>query len=295
MVHLLEEHGAPVAAPRWRRWLRSGSIDGAEAASLETIRPEVIVPIAGDEHLIAFLCLGPRRSGDLYARSDQAWLAALADRASRQLLRFGDAEILRHGREMRQKLARYVPGPIAQRLEVGREVEPSEQPVSLMFADIRGYTPYADSHPAGEVFSLVSRYAETLSQIVQRHQGSVVELQGDGVLVAFGAPEPLADKEACAVRAALERGEELAVGVGIATGPAFVGNIETVDRSVWAAIGVTTNMAGRLQELTRSLEVSIAIDEPTWKEAGASVRGFERHPAIRIRGRAEPHDVWTRH
>lgn len=109
--------------------------------------------------------------------------------------------------------------------------------------------------------------------------------------------QPLERKERAAVEAAREvvdalRGD-LAVGVGIATGPAFVGNIRAVDRLIWSAIGNTTNLAARLQALTRELGASIAIDARTFAAVGAAAADFVAHPHIAIRGREEPEDVYV--
>jgi len=86
---------------------------------------------------------------------------------------------------------------------------------------------------------------------------------------------------------------ELAVGVGIATGDAFVGNIQAVDRMIWSAIGNTTNLAARLQSLTRELDASLVIDCATWDSAQAAAAGFEKRPEVPIRGRRESQDVYV--
>jgi len=75
--------------------------------------------------------------------------------------------------------------------------------------DIRGYTRVAESRNAEEIFSTVNRYTETVSQIVQKHAGSVVEFNGDGMMAVFGAPRELAHKE----RAAVEAGREIVEAV----------------------------------------------------------------------------------
>ena len=81
--------------------------------------------------------------------------------------------------------------------------------------------------------------------------------------------------------------------MGIATGAAFLGNVQATDRWIWTAIGNTTNLAARLQTLTRELGVAIAIDTPTRIGAGATASRFEERPAMRVRGRSEPVDVWV--
>ncbi len=73
----------------------------------------------------------------------------------------------------------------------------------------------------------------------------------------------------------------------------FVGNIESTDRLIWGAIGNTTNLAGRLQGLTRDLDASIAIENVSYQGAGAPAADFRRHPDVSIRGRSEPFVVWS--
>jgi adenylate cyclase len=206
---------------------------------------------------------------------------------------------------MQESLRRYVPGAIAEQLSSGGDLSSGEREVSVLFVDIRGYTGFAESRKAEEIFSTVNRYTETVSGVVQRHSGSVVEFNGDGMMAVFGAPRELAHKERAAVEAGREiveavgtlpvEGEEtkLSVGVGIATGGAFVGNIQAVDRMIWSAIGNTTNLAARLQGLTRELEASLVIDAATWERAQHAAADFEERPNVPIRGRRETQDVYA--
>jgi adenylate cyclase len=66
-----------------------------------------------------------------------------------------------------------------------------------------------------------------------------------------------------------------------------------VDRFIWSAIGNTTNLAARLQALTRNLGAAIAMDRATYEAAGAAAAGFELRPRVAIRGRDEPVDVYA--
>jgi adenylate cyclase len=254
--------------------------------------------------LAAFVCLGPKRSGDVYTSTDVSHLASVAAAVSRELRRFDQDETVREAREMQESLRRYVPGAIAEKLSAGAELASGEREVSVLFVDIRGYTSFSESRHAEEIFSTVNRYTETVSQIVQNHAGSVVEFNGDGMMAVFGAPRELAHKERAAVEAGreiveavaalpVEGGETLSVGVGIATGEAFVGNIQAVDRMIWSAIGNTTNLAARLQGLTRELEAAVVIDAPAWESARAAAAGFEKRPDAPIRGRRETQDVYV--
>ena len=174
-----------------------------------------------------------------------------------------------------------------------------------MFIDLRDFTAFADVRSARETFCFVSRYTELISGIVDDHGGSVVEFNGDGMMAVFGAPGSLPRKERRAVQAARRMLREistleaeaqatgLSLGVGIATGPVFVGSIRAVDRWIWSAIGNTTNLASRFQFLSRELDASIVIDEETSRRASILVRDFCRLESIAIRGRREPVNVFA--
>ncbi len=209
---------------------------------------------------------------------------------------------------MQESLRRYVPGAIADQLASGEEMASGEREVSVLFVDIRGYSSFAERRKAEEIFSAVNRYTETVSQIVRKHGGSVVEFNGDGMMTVFGAPQALDQKERAAVAAGREivsaveaipvgegegGGTTLTVGVGIATGSAFVGNTQAVDRMIWSAIGNTANLAARLQNLTREWSAALLIDAATWHALGAAGRDFEKHAGIPIRGRQQIEDLYA--
>ena len=86
---------------------------------------------------------------------------------------------------------------------------------------------------------------------------------------------------------------KLEVGVGIATGEAFVGNIKAVDRMIWSAIGNTTNLAARLQSLTREMGAALVIDHTTWERAQPTAAGFQKRRDVPIRGRRSTQDLYV--
>jgi class 3 adenylate cyclase len=280
-----------------------------DRAALEALQAEVVVPVRRDEALLAFLCLGPKRSGDVYTATDLSLLAAVAAAASAQLHGFDQAEVIAAGRTMQEALRRYVPGVVAEQIASGAEPAEGEREVSVLFVDIRGYTSFSEGHRSEEIFSTVNRYTEAVSEAVRAQGGAVVEFNGDGMMAVFGAPIELAHKERVAVaagRAILdavatlpveEGGNEpdrrLSVGVGIATGIAFVGSLRAVDRLIWTALGTTTNLAARLQALTRELDVPLVVDHATWEKLGTGAADFELHPAVSLRGLRHAADVYA--
>jgi class 3 adenylate cyclase len=304
LVSALRSETGALEVERWLGRLNS-SLPPSDQAILDSLSAAVLVPIHRGDIDAALLTLGHKRSGDIYTSTDFALLTAVADRASAELRRFAQAEIASEIRAMSDALRRYVPEPIAAQIIGGQNLDARESDVSVLFVDIRGYTTYAEDTPAAEVFSAISRFTSTVSRIVRAHGGTVVEFNGDGMMAVLGAPTTVAEKERAAVVAAREivrsvhslalgrHDEPLRVGIGIATGNAFVGNIQSIDRLIWSAVGDTPNLAARLQTLTRDLNAAIVIDLSTRMKAGNVADDFKLHSAVTIRGRRKIEDVYA--
>jgi len=305
---LLEEAGVPVPAARWQRWIARRLLRGEERAALEALGASVLVPVRRGERVTAILALGEKASGDVFTPTDLALLDALADRLTARLERV-DEQVLRDAeRSLHAQLRSYVPAAVAEGLGRGAPIEPGEREVTVLFVDVRGYTRFAEGRRADEIFRAVNVYTQEVSACVLAHQGTVIEFHGDGLLAVFGAPGELAEKE----RAALEAGSEifdrvgglvlgeaggepvrLSVGVGIATGPAFVGDVQAVDRRIWGCLGNTTNLAARLQALSRELEAAIVVDATTHARGGPLAQAMRRVPRVAVGGRSEEVDVYV--
>jgi len=306
---LLAEADAPVDATRWRRWIQRGLLRGVEAAGVESLGASVLLPLRRGDRVDAFVCLGEKGSGDVFTSTDLALLDTLADRLSLELRRFDEASLRRAEIERQEALGSYVPAAVSEQLARGAAPEPGEREVSVLFVDIRGYTSFSEGRRADEIFRTVNAYTQEVSRIVRAHGGAVVEFHGDGLMAVFGAPDELPQKEDAALGAGLEMIEKvpdlqigaspgeavrLQVGVGVATGSAFVGDIQAVDRRIWTVIGNTSNLAARLQALSKELGASLVVDATTYERARPErVGAFRSFPATEVRGRSEPVDVFA--
>ena len=304
LARALGERAGAVDAEAWSR--RRGWLPPRDHALLLAIGASVLLPVRRGGNLVAFMCLGRKRSGDIYTATERALLAAVAEKLSSELMRFDGAELVRQARAMHEALSHYVPSGVAERLASGEGLEPQRREVSVVFVDLRGYSRFSEARDPAEIFSTVNRYTQLVSQVVRAHGGTIAEFHGDGMMAVFGAPETLVAKEAAALAAALEIGERLreaglggeganhlTAGIGIASGETFVGCLRAADRLVWSAIGHTTNLAARLQELTRTLDASIVIDEATRRALANPPQGFEPHRGHWIRGLSRPEDIFA--
>jgi class 3 adenylate cyclase len=148
-----------------------------------------------------------------------------------------------------------------------------EVDVTVLFADLRGYTSYAERRSPTEVVAMLNAAFGAAVPIVLKEGGTVVQFMGDAMMAVFNAPNPQPDHARRAARAAL--GMQRAVlslpsaagrpkfRVGLNSGPALVGNIGAADIRNFLAIGDTTNLAARLQ--TYAPEGSVVIGAQTYE------------------------------
>jgi adenylate cyclase len=149
---------------------------------------------------------------------------------------------------------------------------------SVLFADIRGFTPLAESQPPEETIELLNTYYTLMFDAIGGHGGIVSHIAGDGLMAIFGAPVMLPEPGAAAVAAALEMIELIAlfnveqasagkpqirIGVGIASGEMVAGYTGTNERATYTCIGDIVNLAARLEAHTKVAARAILIDDAT--------------------------------
>ena len=153
----------------------------------------------------------------------------------------------------------------------GREIE-----VTVLFADLRGYTSFSESRSPSDVVAMLNAAFAVAVPAVLAEGGTVVQFMGDAVMAIFNAPNPQPDHAMRAARAALgmQRAVQTLPGagtrpkfrVGLNTGLALVGNIGAAEMRNYSAVGDTTNLAARLQ---------------TWAPEGSVVMGASTYDLAR--------------
>jgi adenylate cyclase len=152
------------------------------------------------------------------------------------------------------------PALAARLLEQGDDVFTGERrEVSVMFVDIRDFTPFAEANTAEDTVARLNALFEIVVPAVVDAGGHVNKFLGDGALAVFGAPNELTDQADAAVSAALliqrlvseQFGDALRVGVGINTGVVIAGTIGGGGKLEFTLIGDTVNVAARVEQLTK--------------------------------------------
>ena len=162
-----------------------------------------------------------------------------------------------------------------------------------MFVDVRGFTALAERLPPDEIARRLNRFYMLASEAIFKYDGTLDKLVGDQVMAFFGAPLHAKDHPKKAVLVALRilqgmnrltSGEQLHLGAGIASGPAFVGNVGGGPVADYTVLGDTVNVAARLQ--SAAAPGQILVTEETYSYVQAQ---FPNAPSenLELKGKSE--------
>jgi adenylate cyclase len=176
-------------------------------------------------------------------------------------------------------------------------------------SDVRGFSRIAEQFSPRETCLLMGDVLERLTARIKDHGGVVVDYAGDGILAMWNAPIPQGDHAALACRAAMAMVGELAglnerwadriktrlaLGIGVNTGAALVGNTGSTHRLKYGPLGSTVNLASRVEGVTKQFEVPVLITETTHaKLAGSFVT--RRLSKVRVVGIDSPVVLYELH
>jgi len=166
---------------------------------------------------------------------------------------------------LRGALRRYVGDNVAEMVEARPsfvDVGGQTQTISVLHADVRGYTTMAEELPPDQVVALLLRYHGAAAKAIRATGGTIDRFAGDAILALWNAPTAQTDHPRLALAGALAMrdaaqvvGSELGYGVGVHTGEAMVGNLGSEQYQNFTAIGDTVNVAARLQSQAKAGEV----------------------------------------
>jgi adenylate cyclase len=177
-----------------------------------------------------------------------------------------------------------------------------EREVTVLFADLRQFTRFAEGRLPYDVVFVLNRYFDTVGGAVERCGGVANQFTGDGVMALFGVDGEPADGCRAALAAAgeivrgldaltSELGDELPgplrIGIGMHAGPAVVGQMGHGVARYLTAVGDTVHVASRLQDLTKEYDCQLVLSRSVAERAGLDVAALPRH-AVSVRNRAEP-------
>lgn len=178
--------------------------------------------------------------------------------------------------------------------------------VTVLFADIRGFTSISEQLSPVEVTKILNEYFSELVPIIEQHKGILNKFMGDAILAIFGEPIKNEDHPIDAVKCAnkmlkkvkllqekwLNEGKpKIEIGIGIATGEAFVGNIGSEERLEYTVIGDTVNTASRIENYNKVYRTNFLISEETYLKVQKYVDVIKIRE-VSIRGKAKKINIY---
>lgn len=179
-----------------------------------------------------------------------------------------------------------------------------ENKITVMFSDLRNFTPLSEAIPGETLVSLLNNYFSKMVPVIEKYQGIVDAFIGDAIMVIFGAPYSSGNDSLRAIACALEMQQvlkklnqankkknlpQLEMGIGINTGVAVVGNVGSKKRMQYSAIGSSVNLSSRIQDL--SLGGQILISESTYKEVVNDIE-INGHLRVKVKGIQSPITIY---
>ncbi|MCW5865810.1 MAG: adenylate/guanylate cyclase domain-containing protein [Candidatus Eremiobacteraeota bacterium] len=232
-----------------------------------------------------------------------AWALAAALRARRQTHREN---------YVRQLFGRYVSPAVMQVLlrDPGQTAlgAVSRRRITVLFSDINGFSGHCEKKTPEQIMGMLNQYFEHMNRILFRHGGTIKQFVGDEIMAMFGAPLEHPQAEEAAVLAAVEMMRHLTslraadpqedhgfyhIKVGIHSGDVILGNVGSLERTEYAAVGDDVNLGSRIMNMTRNLGGDILISQEVYQKVkhlpGMSFVPKGAHP---VKGRVEPVEIY---
>ncbi|MCB2225590.1 MAG: HAMP domain-containing protein [Desulfarculaceae bacterium] len=209
---------------------------------------------------------------------------------------------------IKDTFGKYVSQQVRDEILAGRiPLDGEIKQVTMLFADLRDFTPLVENTEPKKVVSIINGYFTRMTEAVENSSGLVLQYVGDEIEAVFGAPLALAGHPRLALEAAwnmraalaeynavlaAQGGPQLRHGIGIHTGAAMAANIGGGGRLSYALVGDTVNLAARLQDLTKVLgrDILLSGDTAAALEPGSRVEYLEN---TLVKGRTQPVEVYA--
>ena len=281
---------------------------GQQSVILHNLRSIIAVPLLVKGNVIGAVYVdNPFRAG-IFEEKDKEFLQAIADLAA---IAIDNARLYtelkqnyEHADFLRKTFERYVNKQVTDWVLADPNRDKVFLPgqrlrVTMLNSDIAGFSTLSQEMEAEELVDFLNNYFRRMVDIVLEHGGNIDKFQGDGLLVVFGAPEPLEDSAERAVEAAKDMIREIEkinqertavgdspiqVGIGIDTGYVVAGNVGSERRLEYTLIGVPVNNAAFL---SKQRPPAILMSQSTFKALNGRVEVVNRDPIILKGGRRE--------
>jgi adenylate cyclase len=280
---------------------------GSESLKISGLRSAMCAPLLGKERLFGVLYVDNLEKTSAFTQEELNVFALVAAQAGAAIDNAAAHEKIAQQSLQRSALERFLSPEVAEMVVANPDIRLGgvNQEVTVMFADIRGFTPMSENLEAGRVVEILNEYFTRVTDVIFDNEGMLDKYIGDAVMAVFGAPISKGNDAKNAVHSAIQiqrllielnrdaaarNWPELRVGIGINTGTAVAGNIGSPRRLDYTVVGDTVNTAQRL--MANATGGQILISESTAEKLGGSF-DLERLPELKVKGRSEAVPVFS--
>jgi adenylate cyclase len=277
---------------------------GSESLKISGLRSAMCAPLVGKEQLFGVLYVDNLEKASAFTQEELNVFALIAAQAGAAVDNvMAHAKIAQQSLQ-RSALERFLSPEVVEMVVANPDIRLGgvNQEVTVMFADIRGFTTMSETMEPGRVVEILNEYFTRVTDVIFDNGGTLDKYIGDAVMAVFGAPISKGNDAAAAVNSAMQiqrllvelnrdaaarEWPELRVGIGINTGNAIAGNIGSPRRLDYTVVGDAVNTAQRL--MTNARGGQILISESTARKLGKTGKtiDLERLPEMKVKGRSE--------
>jgi len=240
------------------------NIDASASIGMMNIQSAVCVPLYNRGTVSGVIYVETNNPQDQFTSEHLEILSTVALFSAVAIQQAAMREAVVREQNRRDGLSRYFSPSVVEQIiqrsdspDTAMQVE--ERDVSVLFADLKGFTAMSETIPPADVVTLLNEIWDRMNIVVFRHYGAIDKFMGDGMMAFFGAPLAINQHAIAAVRAGLEMQAELerlnqisnrpqiAMRIGINSGPVVMGDIGSESRKDFTVIGDTVNVASRLE------------------------------------------------
>jgi adenylate cyclase len=277
---------------------------GSESLKISGLRSAMCAPLVGKDQLFGVLYVDNLEKASAFTQDELNVFALVAAQAGAAVDNAMAHEKIAQQSLQRSALERFLSPEVVEMVVANPDIRLGgvNQEVTVMFADIRGFTTMSETMEPGRVVEILNEYFTRVTDVIFDNGGTLDKYIGDAVMAVFGAPISKGNDAAAAVNSAMQiqrllielnrdaaarKWPELRVGIGINTGNAIAGNIGSPRRLDYTVVGDAVNTAQRL--MTNAAGGQILISESTARKLGKTGKtiDLERLPELKVKGRSE--------
>ncbi len=279
----------------------------AKSIIMQGIRSTMCVPMLYADRLLGAMHMDSLLTTNAFTEKDLTLFQGIATQAAVAIENNRLALKIEREAETRVQFQRLLSPHLVEQIVAGAiqlDQAGSLIDVTMLFADIRGFTSMSERHTPEEMVRTLNAYFEVMVDVLFRNGGTLDKYVGDEVIGLFGAPVPRADAPVCAIRCGLEMqraleefnrmrvatgAEPIRIGIGVNTGPVIAGAIGSSRTLQYTVIGDAVNIASRLCNLAGPDEV--LISHSTYEHVREHIAVENRDPVM-VKGKARPIEIY---